>query len=308
MNPQHLAYLAEIIDQGSLAKAAIRLNLTQPTLSRIVKQLEQQTNAPLFKRGRYGMQATVLCERLAKQGKAIRQNARLAQDAVSQWKMGLDGELRLGVGPMLAVSVMGEFFKRMLDEDWPFALSVEAGYASLLIEGLKKDLIDAAIIPSKLNLNQDDLVQTTLIKDELAIFCSANHPLLASGRRLSKADFHAAQWVETGSVSGLFDSSPGALTGIGIEFETPRLKFSGDLLMAAHVVAQTQMLCTLPRLLVSKFNFPTGLVELPIDFKMPARDIAFWTTKEKADKPEISFLFQRLIDYLTSLEIDGPAV
>ena len=55
MNPQHLYYLQAIVEQGSMAKAAERLRVTQPTLSRIVKTLEEQAGAPLLHRERYGV-------------------------------------------------------------------------------------------------------------------------------------------------------------------------------------------------------------------------------------------------------------
>ena len=58
MNPKYLAQLATIVELGSVTKAAQKLNTTQPTLSRIIKLIEDRVGAPVLRRGRHGVTAT----------------------------------------------------------------------------------------------------------------------------------------------------------------------------------------------------------------------------------------------------------
>ena len=60
LDVKHLAWLAEIIELGSMSQAAEKLNVTQPTLSRAVQILESQAGAKLLERERYGVRATEL--------------------------------------------------------------------------------------------------------------------------------------------------------------------------------------------------------------------------------------------------------
>ena len=298
MNSQHLYYLHQVIELGSMAAAAERLGITQPTLSRIVRVIEETTGSPILKRGRFGVTPTELGAQLGQLGKEISMQIARADEAVAHWNMGLQGEIRLGVGPMLAISVMGEFLRQMFDQDWPYAIHVDAGYASRLVEALGNDRIDAAIIPTKLSGETEQFVQVPLFEDRLAIFCGPKHELTTSQKPFSTKDLQQEFWIETATTSGLFNNTPDLLDQLGINYQTPKLKFSGDFLMCAHVVSQTNSLCILPETLVSRAQISTPLHKVDIDFQLPPRDVAFWTTKDKFERPEIQHLLDRLTSYM----------
>lgn len=260
--------------------------------------MEESTGSPILKRGSYGVAPTELGSRLGQMGKEISQQINRASEAVAHWNMGLQGEIRLGVGPMLAISVMGEFLRQMFDQDWPYAIHVDAGYASRLLEALGNDRIDGAIIPAKLSGQSEQFVQVPLFEDRLAIFCGPNHELATSQGPLSTKDLQQEFWIETAATSGLFNNTPDLLDQLGINYPTPKLKFSGDFLMCAHVVCQTNSLCILPETLVSRAQISTPLNKVEIDFQLPRRDVAFWTTEDKFDRPEVQHLVDRLTSYM----------
>jgi DNA-binding transcriptional LysR family regulator len=53
-----------IMEEGSVSRAAVRLRLSQPTLTRQLQALEQELGAPLFERGPWGVRPTDLAHRL----------------------------------------------------------------------------------------------------------------------------------------------------------------------------------------------------------------------------------------------------
>ncbi|WP_114287939.1 helix-turn-helix domain-containing protein [Candidatus Halocynthiibacter alkanivorans] len=65
MNPKHLMQLTVVAELGSVAKAAEPLNVTQPTLSRLIKVIEDRAGAPVLRRGRYGVRPTANGHRCA---------------------------------------------------------------------------------------------------------------------------------------------------------------------------------------------------------------------------------------------------
>ena len=61
-----------VVETGSLGRAALALNVTQPALSRTIKRLEEHVGAPLFERHSKGMQLTDI-------GRALLPHATLLQ-------------------------------------------------------------------------------------------------------------------------------------------------------------------------------------------------------------------------------------
>lgn len=47
-----MKYFLAVAEEGNITKAADRLHLTQPTLSRQLRELEEELRAPLFVRGK----------------------------------------------------------------------------------------------------------------------------------------------------------------------------------------------------------------------------------------------------------------
>ena len=58
MNLQHLEYLIEIENCGSISKAARRLFVTQPYLSRFLKEVESEYGITVFTREKTGITPT----------------------------------------------------------------------------------------------------------------------------------------------------------------------------------------------------------------------------------------------------------
>lgn len=55
MNLQNMQYLIEISDSGSLSAAAKRLSVTQPYLSKVLRETEKEYNLTIFTRGKTGI-------------------------------------------------------------------------------------------------------------------------------------------------------------------------------------------------------------------------------------------------------------
>ena len=62
---RHLEYFVAVVQQGSILKAARKLNLSQPSLSVAMKQLEQELQTVLFERGARHIRLTETGKRLS---------------------------------------------------------------------------------------------------------------------------------------------------------------------------------------------------------------------------------------------------
>src|SRR5215470_14565584 len=99
MNLRHLRAFAMIVDAGGFARAANRLNLSQPALSRQIHALESDLGVPLFDRIGRRVQLTSEGEDL------LRRSPRLL-------KAGETGILRVGATPQVIENLLADFVTR----------------------------------------------------------------------------------------------------------------------------------------------------------------------------------------------------
>jgi LysR family transcriptional regulator, cyn operon transcriptional activator len=109
---RHLRAFAAIVDAGGFARAATRLNLSQPALSRQILALEADLGVPLF--DRIGRRALLTSE-----GEdLLRRSRRLLTDADSlgerarALKTGQTGLLRVGATPQVMETLLAGFLAR----------------------------------------------------------------------------------------------------------------------------------------------------------------------------------------------------
>ena len=301
LDAKHLLWLAEIVDLGSMSRAAQKLHVTQPTLTRAVKILEDHVGGKVLEREPHGVRPTYIGERLADVGRKISDNKTFAEDVVDLWKGGLRSELRVGVGPMLAVSIMGGFFTEMIKKPPRFALRVVSATASRLIEQLNDNELDVVLAPEQMHLFQDDLVQTTLMEDELAVFAGKGNPLTVGISAVAAAELEDQTWISVGALSGIYGSNKEVLSRLGLKNVPAKMAFTGDINMVLEILANTNALCIFPRRLTLLSDLVKRLAPVEVEGTFPKRNIAFWSRRQDRDRPDLVEFKSRLNAFLDQL-------
>ncbi|WP_146347771.1 LysR family transcriptional regulator [Phaeobacter marinintestinus] len=296
MDPKHLAQFATIVELGSVTKAARRLNVTQPTLSRIVKVIEDRVGGPVLRRGRYGVEPTAIGSRLALEGQEIRNRTNRAKRAVKEWKEGLRGELRIGVGPMLASTFFGDFLIGLHRKDLGYATKIHSEPANRLIDSLIKDDLDLALLPSQINMHSDKLMQETFFTDRLAVYCSVNDPLTKRSL-VTPEDLRDKTWISTAASSGLMGTTEDVLDQLGLSDVLPAFEMTGEVTSAGRFLAATQSLCIFPVKLCGYLGDIYGIVPLNMSVKLPTRDVAIWTQPDKRGTFEVDEFINLLKEF-----------
>lgn len=96
MNFRQLTYFIAVAEELHFGRAAERLDMAQPPLSRQIKQLEEELGATLFNRGRSAITLTQAGERLLARGKSILAQLEDTQLEVRRLGQGAEGRLRIG--------------------------------------------------------------------------------------------------------------------------------------------------------------------------------------------------------------------
>jgi len=101
MDLHQLREFATIAESGSFSKAARRLRLAQPPLSRHIRQLEEELGLTLFVRTASGVEITPEGSLLLEQARVVLEDTSAFYDLASRAKLGLGTTLRIAMAPGL---------------------------------------------------------------------------------------------------------------------------------------------------------------------------------------------------------------
>ncbi|MDQ8732185.1 LysR family transcriptional regulator [Bradyrhizobium sp. LHD-71] len=199
---RHLQLIAEIERTGSLSKSAESLNLTQPALSKALKEIEAMLGFPLFNRGARGLQKTLQGE-IVMHGAILLLRELQHLHAEAQFA-GPDGRvagiLRLGAPAFLSVSLLPRVVARLAAASPPLAVSLSENNVPGLIQELLDGTLDALVTvynPEAMAITAGRGVRFERITDEeYVVIATAAHPL-ARSRNVSWQTLTAEQWVLT---------------------------------------------------------------------------------------------------------------
>lgn len=176
---RHLQALTEIVRQGSMKRAAERLFLTQPAISRTLSELEDILGAELLIRGRAGISLTP-------QGEFFHGFALNSLSALEQGVAGLknsqqaEKELRVGALPSVAARLMPEAVAHLAEFAPDIRLTIADGSHEHLTRLLKAGDLDVVIGRLGAPEMMQGLSFTQLYLEEVAIVARPDHPALAA--------------------------------------------------------------------------------------------------------------------------------
>lgn len=193
----------------NVSQAANELAMSQSAASTALKELEHRFEVSLFDRIGKRLQ-------LNEQGQLIRPKvAALISRAIElENTLSLDtevGDLKVGatltIGNYLAIGIIARFMQEHADAK--IELTVENTAA--IVQKVKKFELDIGLIEGE--LQEPDLEVSYWRQDELALFCSPDHPF-AKKSVLKEEDLLSAQWVVREQGSGTRQAFDRAMTGI----------------------------------------------------------------------------------------------
>ena len=141
-----MQYFLAVTREGNISAGAQSLNLSQPSLSRQLKDLEEELGAKLFIRGNRHIELTEEGLILRKRAGEIMQLVELTESEISEVKNNISGTLSIGAGESLSMHRITGVFRR-LKENYPdIRLNVVSGDTEDLQDRLDRGLLDFALI------------------------------------------------------------------------------------------------------------------------------------------------------------------
>lgn len=177
MDPRKLLYLATIIEQGSLAKAAKQLAVSQPALSKSMDRLESEFGVRLLERGPTGVTPTKPGELVYAHARLIREEMNLAKTC-SERDDARANVVTIATLPSLASNVIPLSVARWREAHPNVLLRVVEKVQIELLVGLQRGEFDFVVGQTEFfDILFDGLKQRVLFRDKLSVFARADHSL-----------------------------------------------------------------------------------------------------------------------------------
>lgn len=283
MDPKHLLYLSVVLEKGSLTEAAKHLNVTQPTLTRVMATLEMQAGGQLFSRSRYGVKGTEVGEELAREGRSIQQNIEQAKSAASRHRIGMAREIKIGIGPLISATLMPPVIDRLMLKYPRQSISLAVYSPVDLINQLLDNHLDFMIAPAPAERIIAGTNRRLLSEDTLGVYAGREHPLAAKSN-ISIGDFEHADWVSLGHANPFERQVMDLLNNRGIANIRTQLVFRNEGAMLLELLARGKHLAVLPDLPMRAAVEAERFVRLDFNTDQAIhRDIYFWSQDEFED-------------------------
>ncbi|MEQ9694800.1 pca operon transcription factor PcaQ [Shimia sp. SDUM112013] len=202
---RHIQCFVEICREQSLKLASEKLFLTQPAISKTLKELEEIMGATLLVRNRSGVSLT-------RQGEVFLHFAEMSLAALQQGltgveQVGAQGKTRLSVGalPSVAARLMPDVATEFAALAPQTSLRIMDGPHGYLVERLRLGELDLVIG----RLGQADTMQgisfTQLYEERVEFVVRAGHPLLADPDLKKIGDWQVIYPPEGSAIRALVD-------------------------------------------------------------------------------------------------------
>jgi LysR family transcriptional regulator, hca operon transcriptional activator len=178
MELRHLRYFVAVADAGSLTVAAQRkLHTSQPSLSRQIRDLEEEVGTQLLRRGARGIELTPAGRAFLDHARVVLSQVEAATEAARRVADPAKPCFAMGFLTGHELTWMPEALRILRDELPNIDVMISSQYSPLLADGLLKGKIDAAFLRRERRM--PDLAFRLLVKEPLVVVLPHDHHLAA---------------------------------------------------------------------------------------------------------------------------------
>jgi len=296
-----------VVDSGSMAKAALRLGMTQPAVSDIVAGLEQMFGVRLFDRNPRGVEPTVYGRAILKRGRAAFDEMRQGIKDVEFLSDPTTGEIRIGcpasvLGGTLSLAVE-HFSKRYPRVVLHFDEVTSPGETFPSLHERKHDLVIARI--ARPLVDEDDFEIEVLFQDPLLITADVRSKW-ARRRSIDPAELVDASWILSAPDTQVYRSTAEAFHARGLPMpKIAVVALSGHLRM--FLVSRGPFVTAVPGSLLRFNTDKLALKVLPVDMQIRGFPVAILTLKNRVLSPLVALFIEQVRRVAKSVVRDLPS-
>lgn len=175
---RHLQTFIEVARQKSVGKAAEVLSITQPAVTRTIRELEDHLGATLFEKEGRGIRISPFGEVFLKHAGESIAAVRRGVDSIAQAKRSIGPPLRIGALPTASASLMPEAVAEFLEAGTGSRVTVVTGENRWLLDALRIGELDLVVGRLAAPERMVGLHFEPLYAEEVVFVVRPGHPLL----------------------------------------------------------------------------------------------------------------------------------
>jgi len=288
MELRHLRYFVAVADAGSLTVAAEqKLHTSQPSLSRQIRDLEDEVGTQLLRRNARGIDLTPAGRAFLDHARSVLSQVEAASEAARRVAHPAKPRFAMGFLTGHELTWMPEALKILHHELPNIDVMISSQYSPLLASALVKGTVDAAFL--RRERGAPDLAYRLLVKEPLVVVLPSYHRLAAL-KAISPRDLAGETFVtvsNTAPVLRVIIDNYLKRSGINI---TPAHEVD-HLAMGMSLIASTRGVGLLPA--YAQNFLPSSVTSRPLKGDTPTIDLVLGYKKSN-QSPILKLLLSRV--------------
>jgi DNA-binding transcriptional LysR family regulator len=275
-----LRHLTAVVEAGSVRRASKALFLSQSSVTKSIHQLEESLGVKLLHRHAHGVSPTAAGRALIARAKTIETELRHARNDIDTIQGAKGGEIRLGVSPAVATSLLPQVILNFKRTRPKVRFHIEEGVYPDVLAAVRTGELDFVVCLLPEHPRDEELAHELLLRDRLTPAVRAKHPFARTRQKL--ADLLKADWVIYRRERTGRDVFEGMFIEAGLEPPAGAIECT-SFACVLMLVERGDYVTLLPKQLFSSSNpLRWGLVPLTIDSAMPSWNVAvFYRTQHE---------------------------
>jgi DNA-binding transcriptional LysR family regulator len=188
-------YLLVALDRmRNMHQAAAATSMSQPAASKMLKDIEDLYDVPMFDRLPRGIRPTLYGETLIAHVRMALSNLSQGNDSIATLKAGLSGQVNVGTIITPCMNLVPQAIARTKDEAPRLRIGIEIDTSNVLVERLKRGELDLVIGRILEQNDESSLVYEDLSEEVDCVVARVSHPLLRRDD-IKLEDLAAAGWI-----------------------------------------------------------------------------------------------------------------
>jgi len=262
MELRQLRHFIAIVKSASFGQAAEKLNITQPALSKSIRNLERTLGVQLLERHPGGVLPTDYGTLFLEYATLVTTELERAVEEINQLRGRGKGVVRVGAGATMMQYLLPQAVRAFVEGDAAGSVTFQQGLRGELTARLRRGEIDIVVGSINPDHVDDDLRQELILEDRISVVAPAGHPL-AERSGLMLANLAPFRWVLPDGNEAESDRLAQAFRQAGLSVPTCVVRTASSVFMAS-VLRDSAYLSYLPKALISMDPDYAHLVPLDV--------------------------------------------
>ena len=292
LKTRQLLLLTTLADEGNIHAAARVLNMTQPAASKLLKDLEDVLEVPLFERLPRGMRPTWYGETMIRHAREALASLNQAHEELTALKAGRYGQVGVGAITSPGLALLPSAIAMVKREQPSLRVVLEIETSPVLLEHLRQGRLDILVARFFAEEDKTNLRYEPLTGEPVCAIARPGHPL-ASAQGLALADVVDAGWIVPPAGSVLRHRFELMFQEAGLKPPMNVIE-TAALLFITRMLQQSDMLCVVSAE-VARYYAAHGIVVIvPLEMPCHMDDFGFITRSDRVLSPGAKLLMQAL--------------